>query len=155
MKPYQCIAKLEKSLSNMVDEVMSCATAYFSEDNCIGSYRVLLDDLTHEHGFDERYAPLLVDMLNERADSMEFEVIDDEIMGYSKQQTQIFPFSPKRMDQLLDKALDWIGENNHRHELYDTLRNILGMTDDEIKNAKFELDEFSEEPTETQGMSMM
>ena len=55
------------------------------------------------------------------------------------------PFSPKRMERLLDKALDWIGENATDYELYDTLKNIIGMTNKEIKAAGFELAELDDD----------
>ena len=64
------------------------------------------------------------------------------------------PFSPERMERLLDRALDWIGEHEAGDELYDTLKNTIGMTDEEIKAAGFELSELDDGEDEEPGMTM-
>lgn len=50
--------------------------------------------------------------------------------------------SVERTHQLLDKALSWAAEYYGGWELYQHLRNKLGMKDQEITEAGFELDEF-------------
>ena len=54
------------------------------------------------------------------------------------------PYSPERLERLLDKTLDGIGEMASSSELYDTLKNTIGMDDDEIKAAGFELSDCSD-----------
>ena len=67
------------------------------------------------------------------------------------------PYTPERMERLLDRVLNWLADSESGSDLYDTLKNYIGMSDDEIKEATFSLDEFFESPdeTETQGMTMM
>jgi len=81
-----CIKKLENSLTDAVDEVVSCAHAYDGD----GEYRALISDLKEVYGFDEAYVPLLLEMLNdrERLGVLEFEVIGDEIFAYRDQPEQ-------------------------------------------------------------------
>ena len=150
MKNYKCIADLTQRLSNAADEVISYANAHYSEEY-IGPHRALISDLQEEHGFDERYVPLLVDMLNERSTVLEFETIDDEIIAYRDQQEETqtempnglidLQFPPKRMNYLLNKAFDWLGECENGADLYDTLKRKVGMTDEEITSAGFDLSE--------------
>jgi len=71
---YQCL----KHLTNAVDEIVSCASAYDGR----GPFRVLIPDLLAEHELDEAYIPLLVQMLGERADVHDFEVDGGEIILY-------------------------------------------------------------------------
>lgn len=153
----QCMVNLEKCLSNAADEVISCANAYDGE----GSYRALISDLTQVHGFDDAYIPLLVEMLNERSDSIVFEDIVDEIMAYRDQQEEKLPgpsplpFSQDRMEQILDKALDWIGKLESGGELYNTLAEQLHMSDDEIAAAGFDsLSEYFYDPAEEADMKL-
>lgn len=152
MTEYKCLKNLEKRLSGAVDEVISCANAYVGES----PYRVLISDLTQEYGFDEAYAPLLVDMLNECTNDIVFEDMVDEIMAYRDQKEEMLsgpsplPFSADRMEHLLDKALDWIGELESGSELYNTLVEKLGMSDEEIAAAGFDsLSEYFEEPEQS------
>jgi hypothetical protein len=151
MKKYQCIDNLIRKLSDAGDEVMSCANAYFGENGEERHYRVLISDLTSEHQFDEAYIPLLVQMLNERTDDIVFEDLVDEIVAYNDQQKENqtemlnglidLDFPPKRMNYLLNKALDWLGECENGADLYDTLKTKVGMTDEEITAAGFDLSE--------------
>lgn len=144
MAYYNCIDDLAKRLSDAVDEVLSCAEAYDGE----GPYRVLIDDLTDEHGFDKQYIPLLNEMIKERVPDYDLDLFDDEIMLYRKSiPTLDLPFTKTRTMQLLNKALDWIGEMENGSELYDTLKNVIGMTDSEISAARFDmLKEYFEKP---------
>lgn len=153
----QCVVNLEKCLSNAADEVISCANAYNGE----GSYRALISDLTEVHGFDDAYIPLLVEMLNERSDSIVFEDMVDEIMAYRDQQEKKLPgpsplpFSQDRMEQILDKALDWIGNQESGGELYNTLVEQLHMSDEEISAAGFDtLSEYFYDPAEEADMKL-
>lgn len=153
----QCVKDLEKKLSDAADEVISCANAYDGE----GSYRALIFDLTQMHGFDDAYIPLLVEMLNERSDGIVFEDMVDEIMAYRDQQEEKLrgpsplPFQPERMERLLDKALDWIGNQESGGELYNTLVERLGMSDDEIAAAGFDsLSEYFYDPAEEADMKL-
>lgn len=144
MKNYKCIENLTRQLSDAADEVIACAGAYDGD----GPYRALISDLTEVHGFDDAYIPLLLEMLNERTDDMVFEDMVDEIMVYRDQQEEkqnetlpdpsLLPYPPERMEQLLDKALNWIG-GNHQSDgaLYNTLVEQLGMSDEEISAAGF------------------
>ncbi|MFA6730003.1 MAG: hypothetical protein WC152_01050 [Candidatus Izemoplasmatales bacterium] len=157
MRKYNCLTSLEKKLSDAADEVISCANAYDGE----GSYRALISDLTQAHGFDEVYIPLLIEMLNERSDSIVFEDMVDEIITYRNQQKEKLPgpsplpFSPDRMEQILDKALDWIGNQENGGELYNTLVEQFHMSDDEIAAAGFDsLSEYFYDPAEEPDMKL-
>ena len=120
--------------------MVSCANAYDGE----GSYRALISALTEVHGFDEAYIPLLVEMLNEHFGDIMFEDMVDEIIAHRDQQEKKLPdpsplpFSPDRMEQILDKALDWIGNQESGGELYNTLVEQLHMSDEEISAAGFD-----------------
>lgn len=50
--------------------------------------------------------------------------------------------TPERMEQLLDRALDWISEIVSGDELYETLKNSIGMINDEITAADLDLEEY-------------
>jgi hypothetical protein len=159
----KCVADLEKRLTDACDEVVSCAKAYDGE----GPYRVLISDLQETHGLDEAYAPLLLAALGERAEAFEFEDIGDEIIIYRQEEKQEqggpypspspLPFTPERMGQLLDKALDWIGGQEMGGALYNILAEEIQMSDAEITAAGFDaLEECFEEPGEDEdtGMTM-
>ena len=162
MKNYKCIADLTQKLSDAADEVMSCINAYRGET----PYRILISELAQTHHFDEAYVPLLVDILNEITDDIVFEDLVDEIMAYRDQPEETLPgpsplpYAPDRMEHLLDKALDWIGQLDTGAGLYDTLKNEIGMTDEEITAAGFEtLKEYytrpnDNEPEELGGMNL-
>jgi len=145
---YQCVQNLEKRLSVIVDDVVAGANAY----NGDGPYRALISDLMAQYKFDDAYIPLLVEMLNERTDDIVFEDMVDEIVAFRDPVEQILPgpaplpYAPERMAHLLDKALDWIGMTGRDEELYDTLKNELGMTNSEISAAGFELERYYSEP---------
>lgn len=49
---------------------------------------------------------------------------------------------------ILDKALSWAAQNYAGWDLYQHLRDELGMSNEEIGNAGFDLDEFYEDETE-------
>lgn len=49
--------------------------------------------------------------------------------------------TPERMEQLLDRSLGWIKEMKSGADLYDTLKNEIGMTNEEITAAGFDLKE--------------
>jgi len=136
MNHYKCLADLEKRLSDAAGEVVSGALNY----DGYGPYHALVDDLVEVHKLDEAYVPLLADMIRERVPMMDVEVINNEIMVQRDQLPgpSPLPFQPDRMEHLLDKALDWIGEHERGSDLYDTLRNMIGMEDDEILAAGFE-----------------
>lgn len=160
---YNCIQDLESCLTGAVDEITSCAHAYNGE----GPYRVLISDLMEQHLFDERYIPLLTEMLGEHS-GLEFEIDKDEILLYTnyrqeEKQTQTktlpapspLPYSADRMGRLLDKALDWIGRLECGAELYNTLVEQLGMSDEEISAAGFDtLSEYFYDPTEDNNMKL-
>lgn len=161
MKNYKCIENLTRQLSDAADEVIACANAYDGES----PYRALISDLTEVHGFDEAYIPLLVEMLNERTDDMVFEDMVDEIMAYRDQQEEKqnetlpgpspLPFLPERMEQILNKALDWIGNLESGGELYNTLVEQLNMSDDEIAAAGFDsLSEYFYDPDENKSVGI-
>jgi len=161
---FQCIAELERRLSGAADKVVSCADSYFSEIS-EGPYRASIHDLMGQHRFDDRYIPLLVQMLNEHRDDIVFEDIADEIVAYRDQPEQRaetlpgplpLPFPPERMEQLLDKALDLIGKTGEGSQLYDALKNEVGMTDEEITVAGFDLKEHfcDADADESPGMAM-
>ena len=157
-----CLKKLENSLTDAVDEVTSCAHAYEGES----PYRVLISDLKETHGFEEAYVPLFIEMLNEREHlgSLEFEVIGDELFVYNDQQEETqsnqhsgfasLSFPPERMERLLDNALEWIGNQETGGALYNTLSEQLGMTDEEIAEAGFALDEHFNSPDEEESSGM-
>ena len=72
-------------------------------------------------------------------------------------QNSVRRVAPDRMEQLLDKALDWIGNLDSGGELYNTLVEQLGMSDEEIEAAGFgSLSEYFYDPDEdeTPGMIM-
>ncbi len=143
MSGYNCVDELMRKLSAAVDSVESRAKAYTGK----GPYRVLIDDLAEEHGLDRQYAPLLGAMLRERRPGMDVDVFEDEIMLYADTiHEPAFSIAPERAAKLLDSALDFIGEISIGFELYDILKNTVGMTDDEIKATGFELSEYFEEP---------
>jgi hypothetical protein len=148
-----CLKKLEQSLNNAADEMVSRALAYGGE----GAFRVLASDLMDEHGLDERYIPLFIEVLGERTEAFEFEDIGGEIFCCRTEPEQTeklpgpspLPFSRERSNELLDKALDWLGTLEHGGELYNTLVEKLNMSDEEISEAGFEtLSEYFEEPGE-------
>ena len=66
------------------------------------------------------------------------------------------PYSPERMEQLLDRALNWICNQENGNDLYNTLAEQLNMSDEEITDAGFDLSDhfkrFSHD--EEPGMSM-
>ncbi|MBQ2921854.1 MAG: hypothetical protein IJE60_01985 [Tyzzerella sp.] len=62
---------------------------------------------------------------------------------------------PDRWKNLLAKAVCYIGESEAGADLYDTLHNEIGMTDEEIEKLKFtSLAEYFEEVEEQSGMTM-
>lgn len=63
---------------------------------------------------------------------------------------------PDRWKNLLGKAVCYIGESEYGEELYDTLHNEIGMTDEEIENIGFtSLSEyFGQEEEQQDGMTM-
>jgi hypothetical protein len=64
-------------------------------------------------------------------------------------------FAPDRANQLLDKALDWLGTLENDGELYNTLKEQLEMSDEEISAAGFDtLSEYFEEPDEDESSVM-
>ena len=147
MRDYKCVTDLMQKLSDAADEVISFANAHYNGEH-IGPHRALISDLQEEHGFDEQYIPLLVEMLNERSDVLEFENIDDEIIAYRDQFKNLTQFfTPERLGELLGNTLEWIGENAAQYHLFDTLKKTIGMTNDEIKAAGFEFDVLDEETT--------
>jgi len=137
---YQSIKNLEKSLSDAVDEIISSAGGYDGD----GPYRMLISELAEKHSFDESYAPLLIKMLNEcgQIGTVEYELSGEEIFAHKTvpvAQYDPIPFEPERMKKLLDRALNWIGEMSTGPDLNDTLKNTIGMTDDEIAAAGFDI----------------
>jgi hypothetical protein len=65
------------------------------------------------------------------------------------------PFELDRANQLLDKALDWIGTTESGGELYNTLGEQLHMSDEEISAAGFDtLSEYFEDTGENAGMKL-
>lgn len=135
MSQYSCIDELIRKLSDAVDEVTSCALAYEGE----GPYRVPLDDLTDEHGFDRQYIPLLTEMIKERIPGMDTVTTDDEIILHTHHLPGQAPLllTRERAATLLDSALEWIGKSSSGLELYDILTIVIGMTDEEIHAAGF------------------
>jgi len=60
----------------------------------------------------------------------------------------------KRTSEILGKAFGYLSEIQKGEDLYRTLKNQLGMTDKEIKDAEFEgLDEFFDE-SQNEGMNL-
>lgn len=60
----------------------------------------------------------------------------------------------ERTSEILGKALGYLSEIQKGEELYRTLKNQLGMTDEEIKDAEFEdLDEFFDE-SQSEGLNL-
>ena len=147
MKNYKCITNLTRKLSDAVDEVISSADEY--ED--LSPYRVLISELVEQHGFDEQYAPLLVEMIGERTGCYEIEIIGDEITFYHRS-LLAQSLSCDRLAELLNNALSWISAHVSDSEIYGTLKNTLDMTDDEINVAGFDLEEPDED--ETTGITM-
>ena len=144
---YQCLRDLEKHLLKAGDEMVSRAIACDSEE----PYRANISDIINEHRLNEALVPLFIEMLGDRFGAFEFRADGDAIiidMGGQEQDhshareeavsdTKPLPFTPERMEQLLDKALDCIGGMSSDSGLYDKLQNIVGMTDDEIAAAGF------------------
>jgi len=83
---YQCL----KHLTDAVDEIVSCASAY----DGLGPYRVLIPELLAEHELDEAHTPLLVQMLGERKDIYDFEEIGGEFILYRE------PMPPVQQEEL-------------------------------------------------------
>ena len=83
---YQCL----KHLTDAVDEIVSCASAY----DGLGPYRVLIPELLAEHELDEAHTPLLVQMLGERKDIYDFEEIGGEFILYRE------PMPPVQQEDL-------------------------------------------------------
>jgi hypothetical protein len=160
---YNCIQDLESALMSAADEVSSAAGAYEGA----APFRVLISDLSEKHHFEEAYAPLLVEMLSEHSNICTVEDIGDEITVWTnalqakedaenpRPSPSPLPFSHIRTNQLLDKALDWIGTMESGGELYNTLVEKLNMSDEEISAAGFDtLSEYFEEPDEDQEAGM-
>jgi hypothetical protein len=71
------------------------------------------------------------------------------------EQSSPLSFTHERASQLLDKALDWIGTLEAGGELYDTLVEWFGMSDEEISAAGFDtLNEYFEDPDEDEAPGM-
>ena len=65
------------------------------------------------------------------------------------------PFSPNRLAQILDRALDWIGNIESGGELYNTLVEQLHMSDEEISAAGFDsLSDYFYDPEENFNMEL-
>ncbi len=65
-------------------------------------------------------------------------------------------FPPERMEYLLNRALDWLGECENGADLYETLKTKVGMTDEEIADAGFDtLSEFFNGFLEDEGPGMI
>jgi len=154
---YNCIQDLENRLTGAADEIIPRALAYDGE----GVFRFLINDLTDDHGIEKTYVPLLADMLCEHPDINNVDIFDGEICisvnRQEEKQGQLeqlpgpapLPYAPERMEQLLDKALDLIGNQESGGELYNTLVDQLGMSNAEITAAGFEtLSEYFEGPDE-------
>jgi hypothetical protein len=156
MKNYKCVTDLVQRLSNAADELISCANAYYSEEQ-LGPYRALISELQEVHGFGEPYIPLLIDMLKERSNSFEFEDIGDEIFAYRDQRHSLTQFfAPERLGELLEKTLEWIGENVSGSEFYSTLKKSIGMSDKEMIAAGYifneQIDPYTDAPRFTERM---
>ena len=150
MKKYKCIADLTRKLSDAADKIISCANSYYNEDY-LGPYRVLTGDLTDEHGFDEQYVPLLVEMIGECTGAYEIEIIDDEIIIHHKWLLAQFLF-PDRMAELLNNALTYISGMVSNSDLYSTFKNSVGMCNEEMIAAGYIFDEPDED--ENLGITM-
>ena len=143
---YKCFRELEKKLSNAADEVLSCALAHEDDD----PFCVSIQDIAEEHDFDRQHIFLFGEMLQERMPGIRVHISDDEVMVYTDPKPLLhvmaLPFDPERMEKLLDKSLEWIGKNESGTDLYDTLKNEIGMTNDEIGAAGFDLAEYFTDP---------
>jgi len=87
---YKCLKTLGQRLSDAVDKVVAGALSYDGE----GAFRVLYGELLEDHQLEETCLPLLVDMLGERPENFEFEVVDDEIFLYSGQEMALLDGKP-------------------------------------------------------------
>ena len=54
--------------------------------------------------------------------------------------------SEERVRELFNKTLDWLAELEKGQELYTTLHDVLGMTNNEIENESFELQNYYDTP---------
>ena len=80
-----------------------------------------------------------------------------EELQFDKEQVEAetHKVDPDRWKNLLAKAVCYIGESEAGADLYDTLHNEIGMTDEEIEKLKFtSLAEYFEQVEEQGGMSM-
>ncbi len=80
---YNCIQDLESCMTGAVDDVMSRANAHKGDE----PYRVLIGDLMEKYQFEDRYIPLLLEMLGEHS-GFEFEMDNDEIVLYTNYQQE-------------------------------------------------------------------
>ena len=140
-----CIKDLERTLDSAVSAIVSDVKDYHGE----GCYRVLIDDIVEYFNIEERYIPLLVTMIGEHNYIENAEVIDYEIMiNPNRESNEFHMASAKRSAEILAKALDYIAESENGEELYKILSEKLEMSDDEINNIGFDLDEYAEESTD-------
>ncbi|MCL2697534.1 MAG: DUF6329 domain-containing protein [Oscillospiraceae bacterium] len=151
---YECLNEFGKCLSNAADKIVN----RFYDYDGLNPYRVLIDEIAKYHGLDENYAPLLEAMLIERGQKNGFdcEIIEGEIF-IKKQITQhnSETLETERTKQLLDKALGWLGQTSSGSDLYETLKDTIGMTDEEIAFAGFNsLEKYFNEPEEDQSIKM-
>ena len=136
MKSYKCIATLTRQLSDAADEVIACADDY--ED--VVPYRVQISELAEQHGFGEQYAPLLAEMIRERTGSYEIEIVGDEIMFHHRS-LLAQSLTPDRLAELLNNSLEWISTQADGVDFYNTLKNDIGMNNDELEAAGYSFGE--------------
>jgi len=151
---YECLKRFEKSMNDAADELISCARAHYDDGN-EESFRAGIEEICDGHDVGVGNCSLLVDLVLEREPTFDIEIDDDEIIISRVQPEQAAsPISPERTAEILDKALDWIGEMESRGDLYDTLKNTIGMSDEEITAAGFELSDYFDDPDEEESSGM-
>ena len=101
---YHCLKDLEKRLSDAADEVISCALAYDGEE----PFRVLPKDLMATHQFDEAHLPLLIQMLGERTEVWDFEVVGDAFIVYRERKPELSPLSQGALNAIYERHYNYL-----------------------------------------------
>jgi hypothetical protein len=155
MKHYKCLIDYENALHAAADELISAARGYKNPP----PFRALIEDICDRHDIGPGSIYLLAELIREREPDIDVEIIDDEITLFCGNQQSVTqpppPFSHARTNEMLDAVLDWIAENESGADLYDTLKNTIGMSDEEISAAGFgTLEKYFENPDEDESTGM-
>ena len=87
-----------------------------------------LDDFTLAEGYE------IADATLDNCHQAIFRYVDEHFWRLDSTRNEV---AEERKNTLLGRLIGWIGEDQQGAELYDTLSNYIGMTDDEIRQSGY------------------